>query len=409
MMTQTTQKFLSVETESQLNDYCQHLIKHPDITWIAIDTEFVREDTYFPKLSLIQIQDCLGQLAIIDPLKIQGDDSASLSEKNIGKTINYALNAFIDLLCDPNTLKVFHCARQDIEVLYQLAHKMPVAIFDTQIATLFLKQGEMAGFARVVNALLGITIDKSQTRTNWHARPLTEAQIEYALDDVRYLAPLYEHALKTLTPEQLKAVAEECEMLLDPSIYVVDPKKAGAKVKGIKNYKAKQLAIVYALAEWRETFAITHNQPKKWVMNDEVIAQMAKRPPKTVEALYKVPHIKSSSIMSYGEEWIQLIDGVFSQPAEQWPQPAAKIPSPNAQEEAMAQLLNSYAQQVAIDYRLNLPSLIQRNDLLAILRGLPPEKPLFLGWRNLLIGQPILAILNGEKSLRVINKHLVLT
>jgi len=129
----TKHNFLSVETESQLNDYCQHLISRPDILWIAMDTEFVREDTYFPKLSLIQVQDCLGNLAIIDPLKIQ--ESTTLSDSN------EALAPFIELLCDPNTLKVFHSARQDIEVLYQLAHKMPVAIFDTQIATLVFKTG----------------------------------------------------------------------------------------------------------------------------------------------------------------------------------------------------------------------------------------------------------------------------
>jgi len=394
----TKQSFLSVETEPQLNAYCQRLMTQPEITWIAIDTEFVREDTYYPKLSLIQIQDCLGELAIIDPLKIQENSTQTDSKK--------ALSAFIDLLCDPNTLKVFHSARQDLEVLYQLAHKMPVSIFDTQIATLFLKQGEMAGFARVVKALLGITIDKSQTRTNWHARPLTEAQIQYALDDVRYLAPLYEHCLKVLTPEQLQAVSEECEMMLDASLYTINPKKAGGKVKGIKNYKAKQLALVNALAEWRENFAITHNQPKKWVMSDEVITQMVKRPPKTVEALYKVPHIKAASIMSHGEEWIRLIDQVFAQPPEQWPQPAPKTPSPNAQEEAIVLLLSGYAQQVAIDYRLNLHSLIQRNDLLAILREQPPEKPVFLGWRNLLIGKTILAILKGEQSLTVIHQHI---
>ncbi len=401
MMTQTTQTFLSVETESQLHDYCQHLITHPEITWIAIDTEFVREDTYFPNLSLIQIQDCLGKLAIIDPLKIQ-ESSTQTHPKE-------ALSPFINLLCDPNTLKVFHCARQDIEVLYQLAHKMPVAIFDTQIATLFLKLGEMAGFARVVKETLGITIDKSQTRTNWHARPLTEAQIEYALDDVRYLAPLYEYCLKALSPKELNAVKEECDVLLNESLYVIDPKTAGAKLKGIKGFKPKQLAIAYTLAQWRETFAITHNQPKKWVMNDEVITHMAKRPPKTVEALYKVPHIKSSSIMSYGEEWIALIDAVFEQTPEQWPQPPKKSPPPTAQEEAIIQLLKGYSQQIAIEYRLNLPSLLQQNDLLAILRGASPEKPIFLGWRNQLIGQTILAILNGQASLSIQNKQIVLT
>ena len=392
--------FLSVETESQLTHYCQQLIAQPNITWIAIDTEFVREDTYFPQLSLVQIQDCLGNLAIIDPIKIQ---ESTTQPDSID-----ALTPLIELLCDPNTLKVFHCARQDIEVLYQLTHKMPVAIFDTQIATLFLKLGEMAGFARAVKATLNISIDKSQTRTNWHARPLTEAQIQYALDDVRYLAPLYEYCLNALSPQELKAVEEECSTLLNESLYAIDPKQAGTKLKGIKALKPKQLAIAYALAEWREEFSIHHNQPKKWVLNDEVITHIAKRPPKTVEALYKVPNIKSASIMSHGETWIALIDHVFEQAPEQWPQPPKKVPPPTAQEEATIQLLNSYTQQVAVDYRLNLPSLLQRNDLLAILRGETPEKPIFSGWRNQLIGQAILAILNGQASLKLTHHHIEL-
>ncbi len=397
----TQHNYLSIETDTQLAHYCQQLIAQPNITWIAIDTEFVREDTYFPQLSLVQIQDCLGHLALIDPIKIQESTTQPSSID--------ALTPLIELLCDPNTLKVFHCARQDIEVLYQLTHKMPVAIFDTQIATLFLKLGEMAGFARAVKTTLNIRIEKSQTRTNWHARPLTEAQIQYALDDVRYLAPLYEYCLNTLSPQEIRAVKEECDALLNASLYAIDPKQAGAKLKGLKTLKPKQLAIAYALAEWRETFAMQHNQPKKWVLSDEVIIHMAKRPPKTVEALYKVPHIKSASIMSHGETWIALIDHVFEQSPEQWPHPPKKIPPPTAQEDAMIQLLSSYAQQIAIDYRLNLPSLLQRNDLLAIVRGTSPEKPIFSGWRNQLIGQDILAILNGQASLRLTQQHIKLT
>jgi len=395
------QAFLSVETESQLYDYCQQIINNPEITWIAIDTEFVRVDTFFPELSLVQIQDCLGQATIIDPLLIQ----QSTSEENRATS----LNALIDLLTDPNTLKVFHSARQDIEVLYQLAQRLPVSIFDTQIATLFLKHGEMAGFARVVLEELGVTMDKSQTRTNWHARPLTEEQIQYALDDVRYLAPLYEICLQKLSPAQLNAVTEDCLAMLDESLYIINPKLAGEKIKGTKGYKSKQLAIVYSLAQWREEYAIQHNRPKKWVMSDDVITQIAKRPPKTVEALYKVPQIKPSSVKSYGIEWIELIDQVFEQPAEQWPQPAPKAKSPTPQEDVLIQLCTTYAHQVVIDYRLTMHSLMQRNDILAIMHNQPPAKPLLSGWRYQIIGQDLLAILNGDKSLSILNQQVVLS
>ena len=392
--------YLSVETESQLLHYCQQIIDNPEISWVAIDTEFVRVDTYFSELSLVQIQDCLGQTAIIDPILItESADTASDM---------HPLRALTALLTDPNTLKVFHSARQDIEVLYQLEDKMPVSIFDTQIATLFLKHGEMAGFARVIKEELGIVIDKSQTRTNWHHRPLTPEQIEYALDDVRYLSPLYEQCLKLLTSDQIEAVFQDCAAMLDEALYTPAPENAGAKVKGIKAHKAEQLAIVNTLAQWREQFAITENQPKKWVMDDDVITHIAKRPPITMEALYKVPQIKCSSVKAYGARWVELIDEVFQQSPEEWPQPAPKVVSPTLQEEALLQLCMAYAQQVAIEYHLNLPSLINRNDMLTFLRQESSKKSLLTGWRNQLIGKDLILIKNGHASLKVEQDKIVL-
>ena len=392
--------YISVETESQLNHYCQQIIDNPEISWVAIDTEFVRVDTYFAELSLVQIQDALGQMAIIDPILITQSADATSS--------THPLHALTALLTDPKILKVFHSARQDIEVLYQLEDKMPVSIFDTQIAALFLKHGEMAGFARVIKEELGVIIDKSQTRTNWHHRPLTPEQIEYALDDVRYLSPLYEHCLKSLTPEQLEAVSEDCTTLLDKTLYTPDPENAGSKVKGIKAFKAKQLAIVNALATWREDFAITQNQPKKWVMDDEVITNIAKRPPITVEALYKVPHMKSSSVKLHGSQWIELIDNIFQQSPDEWPQPAPKVKTPTLQEEALLQLCMAYVQQVAIDYRLNLPSVANRNDILSILRQQDNTEKTLTGWRNALIGKDLNLIKSGDISFNIQQGKIVL-
>ncbi len=392
--------YISVETESQLLHYCQQIIDNPEISWVAIDTEFVRVDTYFSELSLVQIQDCLGQMAIIDPILIT--QSADVTSGT------HPLSALTALLTDPNTLKVFHSARQDIEVLYQLEDKMPVSIFDTQLAALFLKHGEMAGFARVIKEELGVIIDKSQTRTNWHNRPLTPEQIEYALDDVRYLSPLYEQCLKSLTPDEIEAVIQDCAAMLDKTLYTPDPENAGAKVKGIKAFKAKQLAIVNTLATWRESFAVTQNQPKKWVMDDDVITHIAKRPPITMEALYKVPQIKSSSVKAYGALWVELIDEVFQQSPDEWPKPADKVASPTLQEEALIQLCMAYAQQVAIDYRLNLPSLINRNDMLAILRQENDADSILKGWRNQLIGKDLISIKKGQLSLKIEQNKIML-
>lgn len=387
------QSYLSILTESQLHDYCQQILANSNITWIAIDTEFVRVDTYFPELSLVQIQDCLGEAAIIDPIAIQ--DNAN-SDK--------PLHALVELLANESVLKVFHSARQDIEVLYQLENRLPAAIFDTQIASIFRKHGDIAGFARVIANELNTQLEKSQTRTNWHHRPLTDKQIDYALDDVRFLAPLYEKYLAELTPAQLTAVSEDCQALLNESLYKPNPNNAGAKVSGTRGLKGKGLAIVNSLASWRETYAIAQNQPKKWVMSDEVIVHIAKRPPQTVQALYKVPNIKSSAVKAHGEQWIALIDEVFNLAAEDYPSVPAKPLKETHQEEIMLHLANAYLHQVALDYNMNASHLINKNQLLSLMRA--PNQSHLTGWRQALIGEPLQALLQGQASLKMVDSQL---
>ncbi|WP_040728274.1 HRDC domain-containing protein [Thiomicrorhabdus sp. Kp2] len=391
----TNQAYISILTESQLNDYCQQILANSAITWIAIDTEFVRVDTYFPELSLVQIQDCLGQAAIIDPIAIQNSSESS-----------QPLDALVNLLADSSLIKVFHSARQDIEVLYQLQHKMPASIFDTQIASIFRKHGDIAGFARVIENELNTKLDKSQTRTNWHHRPLTDKQIEYALDDVRYLAPLYEKYLTALSSDELKAAREDSDALLNESLYKPCPQTAGEKVKGTKGLKAKGLAIVNTLAQWREEYAIEHNRPKKWVMSDEVIVHIAKRPPQTVQALYKVPSIKASSVKGYGEQWIELIDAVFAAGAESFPTPAPKDARENQQEEILLHFFNAYIHQVAYEYKMVASHLINKTQLLKMIRN--PEQPMFNGWRQQLIGHNLKALLTGQAELIIQEQQVVL-
>lgn len=389
----TKQAYLSILDESQLNDYCQQILANSAITWIAIDTEFVRVDTYFPKLSLVQIEDCLGQAAIIDPIAIQN------STEN-----PKPLHALVELLADNSIVKVFHSVRQDIEVLFQLENIMPQAIFDTQIAAIFKKHGDIAGFARVIENELGTTLEKSQTRTNWHQRPLTTEQIEYALDDVRYLAPLYKKYQQELSAEQLAAVIEDSNALLDESLYRADPSLAGNKVKGTKGLKGKGLAIVNSLAAWRENYAIEHDRPKKWVLSDEAIVQIAKRPPKTEQALYKVPNIKASSVKGYGEQWIALIDEVFALEPDALPKAAPKPLKETPQEEALLNYLQAYIQQTALSYNLNVNNLANKEFLLKLIRE--PEKNTLSGWKQVLIGKDLQALLKGESKLSIKQQNI---
>lgn len=385
-------------TTLQLNQFSQQLLANNAIDWIAIDTEFIRTDTYFAELSLVQIQDNLGQVTLIDPIAIQ--------ESSPDATIAQNLAGLVEILIEPTLLKVFHSARQDIEVLYQLADKMPASIFDTQLAAVFFQHGDIAGFARIVEAELGYKLAKTQTRTNWHARPLTDEQIEYAIDDVRFLAPLYEKFRDHMTAEQLNAIKEDCDALLDECLYRPDPSSAGAKVKGVRNFKPKQLAIINALAEWREKFAIQNNQPKRWVMSDEVMICIAMRPPQTADALYKVPQIKSSSVRQYGQEWIDCIDTVFAMPPESWPQPIPKDAPLSPQQEVLVNFAMAVCQQIALDNRVNLHNLIQKPVVTEIICHNKTDN--LIGWRELMVGRPLNELFSGQRQVSIREQQLVL-
>ncbi|MBN2864722.1 MAG: HRDC domain-containing protein [Thiotrichales bacterium] len=389
----------TILTANELNLFSEQLLANTAIDWIAIDTEFVRTDTYFAELSLVQIQDNLGAVTLIDPLAIQQNSESEAVSKNLA--------GLVTILSDSHLLKVFHAARQDIEVLYQLANKMPACIFDTQLAAVFFKHGDIAGFARVVEAELGVKLPKTQTRTNWHARPLTDEQIEYAIDDVRFLAPLYEKFKANLTAEQLTAITEDCNALLDETLYKPDPSSAGGKVKGVRNFKPKQLAMINALAEWRENYAIANNRPKKWVMNDEVMVCIVKRPPQVVEALYKVPQIKSSSVREHGQEWIELIDKVFAMPPESWPQlPPKEIP-PSPQQEILINLAMVICQQIALENKINLHNLINKQELSDLI--CQNDSNNLKGWRGLMVGKPLKALLASESQVIIQKNKLVLS
>lgn len=365
-----------IETQSELDAFCQSIKGQP---WMAIDTEFVRTDTYFPILCLIQIQSSEGQQALIDPLAIEEMDS------------------LWDLLRSPDMLKVFHSARQDMEVLYYAMGDLPQAIVDTQIACVFLHHGDLAGLARVVKAELDVELEKDQTRTNWQQRPLTDKQLQYALDDVRYLAPLYQQLLQHVTQPQWQALQQDFDALIDESLYRTLPEEAGLRLKAAKNLGRKNQAIAYRLAAWREVFAIEENKPRRWVLSDDALISIAKRPPKTVDALYKVPNIKASSVKQYGEEWIDEVDYVFAHP-EEWPEKTTKPDPVSAQEDVLITLGFAVLQQTALDFGINANNLASKNDLMCMLRQ---DTPCLIGWRHLLLEQPLRALWNQQHQLRV--------
>jgi len=370
-----------IETSETLSDFCLQITK--SCQWFAIDTEFMRTDTFYAQLSLIQIYTNSGTGAIIDPLAI--DDLRSLW----------------DLLANPQVLKVFHSARQDIEILYQQAGVMPASIFDTQIAALFLGHGDLAGLARILKAELNIEIAKDQSRTNWNQRPLTKEQLDYAINDVKFLAPLYERIISKLAQDQQLALKEDFADFLNPQLYDDNPLRTKERIKKANQLAPKNHAISNALAIWRENYAMENNKPRKWTIADDCILAIAKRPPQTVEALYKVPNIKSSSVKQFGEQWITEIDKVFAMP-ESWPIKQTIAFDPNPQETVFILVAQAISQQLSIDYGLNVNNIINKQYILDIIRN--PNNKQQTGWRHLLMEQPLQALLATQSRLIVKGK-----
>lgn len=377
--------YLTLDTSKKLADYCA-LLNHQ--AWFAIDTEFIRQETYYAELSLVQICTDQGELALIDPLAVED------------------LTPLWQLLANPNVIKVFHSARQDIEVLYQIGGLMPQAIFDTQIASVFMGHGDLVGLARVIEAELGHVLDKAQTRTNWHQRPLHEKQIQYALDDVRYLAPLYQKILHTLTPEQLDALKWDFNQLLNPALYDIDPEQVWLRLKGTASFTPKQLGIVKTLCSWRERKAIEINQPRRWVLSDEAIFALAKRPISVLEGLYKIKELNAGLVRQFGEDIIEQIDHAFSHP-DSWPERPKKLAPTTPEEEPLIHAALSYAQQQALNHKINLTNLIQKQDLIQLLRH--NTGGLTLGWRKVFIGDDLTRLFNHQACLCIKKQQLVLT
>lgn len=253
-----------ISTNEDLTAFCK---RARAFSAIAIDTEFLREKTYHAKLCLVQVA-TPDECVVIDPLAI--DDLGPLAE----------------LMTDVDTLKVFHACSQDMEVLCHALGSVPAPIFDTQVAAGFLGERAQCSYHNLVSTFCGVSLPKTESLTDWSRRPLSPKQIEYALDDVRYLIDAYrviESKLHSLG--RTAWVRDEIRPLADPVHYRSDPRAAFKRVKRVNACTRRQLAVARELASWREQRAETRDIPRKWVMSDEVLLALCKRAPQTVEDL----------------------------------------------------------------------------------------------------------------------------
>jgi ribonuclease D len=340
--------------------------------FVALDTEFMRESTYFPKLCLIQAANAAA-CAVLDPLTLP--DLAPLWQ----------------FLGDRRRTKVLHAARQDLEVLATATRDsaVPGPIFDTQIAAALLGHPAQIGYGSLVAERLGHSLAKGHTRTDWTRRPLTPEQLQYAEDDVRYLVPLYLDLRAALQAAgRLEWLYEETRELEGLDLHGADPDAAWRRLKGLDRLQPQQRATLKLLAQWREATAIKHDKPRGWILADDAMREIAERMPATTRDLEAVRNVPPGVVRRRGGEILELIERGRADAANE---AAASIPPrPQPQQIALVTKLMNLARETAQHAKINAELLATRRDVEQLVFARRTEH-LLSGWRREIIGEPLVA------------------
>lgn len=375
---------LWIDTADALTGLCNRLAQSP---WLCLDTEFLREKTYRPQLCLIQVADA-DTIACIDPLAI--DDLEPLNA----------------LLRDERITKVLHSASQDLEIFAIREGFVPAPVFDTQVAAALMGMGDQVGYGRLVEEMLGVQLDKAHSRTDWTRRPLSRAQIEYAADDVRWLRKIYLRQQQWLTERgRLDWLQADFAALTDPARYQPDPEAAWLRVKGIQRLRPAQLAVLRELAAWREREAVASDRPRRWILKDEVLIDLARRRPKNESELADIRGLETRTIQRHGRVLLELIESASALPREEWPAlPERKRLQPR--QEAIIDLLMASLRQSALEAEISPQAIAGRKDLERLVLG-ERALPLLRGWRKELVGERLLDLIEGRSALGIDAEGLV--
>ncbi|HVY35211.1 MAG TPA: ribonuclease D [Caulobacteraceae bacterium] len=367
-----------ITATADLAAFCEQLHRQP---FVAVDTEFMRETTYWPKLCLIQAGGPDIEAAI-DPLA-EGLD----------------LQPFLDVLANPKVEKVFHAARQDLEIFFNLG-VMPTPLFDTQIAAMAAGFGEQVAYDALVRQMLKVELDKSSRFTDWSRRPLSQSQFDYAVADVTYLAKLYPILRERLEAEgRLAWVAGEMQALAAPANYDVNPENAWRRLKPRK-HAPKYLAVFKSVAAWRERTAQTRDQPRGRILKDDAIDEVATQAPTDAEALNRLRSVpKGFATSRFGPDLIEAVKSALAAPDDYAPvldKPKANGGPPNgAVVELLKVLLKARAEDAGVASKL----IATVADLEKIASDDEAETPALQGWRLDAFGADALKLKRGEIAL----------
>jgi ribonuclease D len=374
-----------ITTSNDLLDLCQQLSKAHTI---AIDTEFVRDKTYYPTLCLIQVA-CEDVCACIDPLTIED------------------LSPLAGLLSNTAILKVFHAARQDLEILLQELQVIPQPLFDTQLAATLLGLGEQIGYGNLVSHYLNVTLSKQHARADWEQRPLSSEQLEYAADDVRYLLQMFPLIIADLDHYGRRDwLDNDFAALSDPQLYQVSAENLWQRISGHQKLRRKQLAVLQQLCIWREQLAINKNKPRKWILADNIMLAIAIAAPQTKQKLSKIRGLNPSTLERNADQIVACVMTAINMPEEQWPE-AFKRNKLTKNQEACIDALMAICKLKAEEHNISVGAIANRGDLETLLSN-QADHHLSSGWRYKLVGDTLMQFLAGNLQLCVKENQIYL-
>ena len=368
-----------IATTEELNQVCARMARH---AFVTVDTEFLRETTYYPLL-------CVAQLASPDEAFVVDALAPGID-----------LAPFFDLMTDKKVVKVFHAARQDIEIVWNMAKKIPHPIFDSQVAAMVLGYGDSISYDQLVQRITGDLLDKSHRFTDWTRRPLSDAQMTYALSDVTHLRDVYRKLAVDLDKRgRTSWVEAEMGVLTSPETYRAEPERAWERLKS-RVRKPKELAVLIEVAAWREREAQSRDVPRSRVLKDDVIGDIAVQAPTTVERLGQLRSLpKGFERSRWGEAIVDAVKRGIERDPKTLPRLERFRPAPNGA--ATVELLKVLLRMTAESNGVAAKVIATVDELDRIAADDAADVPAMKGWRRELFGEKALALKHGRLALAV--------
>lgn len=378
--------FHYINNNQALKEFCE---KIQSCKFCALDTEFIREKTYFPLLALIQLATETEQ-ACIDPLAIND------------------FSPLVEIFENTNMVKILHSPSQDLELFYQQFDALPNPLFDTQLAAAVLGYANQIGYADLVKRKCGVQLDKKYTRADWSKRPLSEDELDYAMDDVRYLIQMYQDMKAELEKRNRWSwIRADFQKMSEKSVYQLDETSLWRKLRGVQKLKGAALNNADQLCRWREQLAIQKNRPKRWMLKDEDLIDIARFKPVTHKDLGQIGNISADYVKKNGDAILKVIKDAAKIDPSKYPK-LPEFTKLNIEQQATSDCLMAICRVVAEKNQIALASVTTKKEIDQLVAG-KRESKITSGWRNEMIGKYLLQFLNGEISLSCVDGRLEYT